>query len=129
MYHPSRLEEGFYPWGLTQPVGHIPQSTHTNAYLDAIYGLMNEHQVAIGEGTCGSKLWALPVFAGGKAMMDVSELTRIALERCSTARCAVQLMGDMAVKYGYYGATWTPPASAQASGGEALTVVDTKEAW
>jgi dipeptidase len=61
---------------------------------------MNEHQVAIGESTCAAKLWAKPTIAGGKAMMEVREMSKIALERTATAKDAVQLMGDLAVQYG-----------------------------
>jgi dipeptidase len=93
---------------------------------------MNEHQVSIGESTCSSKLWAPPVgYYGGKALLEASELSQIALERCSTARCAVQMMGDLAVQYGFYSAEYDPadPDNAQGEGGEALTVADPNEAW
>ena len=35
--------------------------------------------------------------------MHMETLTEIALERCDTARCAIQLMGDLGVQYGFYG--------------------------
>lgn len=85
---------------------------------------MNEHQVSIGESTCGSLLTALPVSKGGKALLEAGELSRIALERCDTAKCAVELMGQLATKHGYYGADAT-----QGEGGEALQVTDPKDAW
>ena len=95
--------------------------------------MMNEFQVTIGESTCASKTWAPPVTAtaDGKALLEVSELSQIALERCKTARCAVQLMGDLAVKYGYYSGEWNPDdmANTLGEGGEALTVADPDEAW
>lgn len=90
---------------------------------------MNEHQVAIGESTCASKLWAAPVTAGGKARIEAREMTMIALERCSTARCAVQTMGDLAVEYGFYAADWSGGDASKGEGGEGLTVVDKTEAW
>lgn len=94
---------------------------------------MNEFQVTIGESTCASKTWAPPVTAtpDGKALLEVSELSQIALERCKTARCAVQLMGDLAVQYGYYSGEWDPSNldDTMGEGGEALTVADPNEAW
>jgi dipeptidase len=62
---------------------------------------MNEHQVAIGESTCASKFWAAPTTAGGKAMIEVREMSKIALERTTTAREAVLLMGSLAEERKY----------------------------
>lgn len=73
---------------------------HTYAILEAGYGIMNEHQVAIGESTCAARFWGTPVTAGGKAQIEVREMSKIALERCDNARCAIQMMGDLAVKLG-----------------------------
>jgi len=99
----------------TEPLGYIDQVEHTYAYFDAVYGVMNEHQLAIGECTTAAKVYARP--KPGECIFDVAALSRVAMERCKTAREAIQLMGDLAVKYGYYG--W----------GETLTVVDKEEAW
>ena len=103
---------------------------------------MNEHQVAIGESTCAAKLWAAPVgysssLVNGTALLEANELSQIALERSTTAREAIQIMGDLATTYGYYSATWDVakyPASigipfAEGEGGEALTVIDPYEVW
>lgn len=93
--------------------GEIPQVAHTYAYLNTGYPSLNEKQLAIGEST----------FTGPKqlinenAMFMVEELARIALQRCSDARSAVKLMGELAEKYGY------------ADGGEILTVADKNEVW
>ncbi|RYY88414.1 hypothetical protein EON63_02375 [archaeon] len=54
-----------------------------------------------------SIFFAVPKYApGGKAVMHMETLTEIALERCDTARCAVQTMGDLAMQYGFYGPSW-----------------------
>ena len=53
---------------------------------------MNEHQVAIGETTCAAKFYGVPVTAGGLARIEISEMTKIALERADTARMAIQIM-------------------------------------
>ncbi|KAH7460044.1 putative dipeptidase B [Phytophthora ramorum] len=85
------------------PLGYVPQVEHTYGYFDQDYGMMNEVQLSIGESTCGAKTagWPLNV-PGGKNMFGIAELTKIALERCATARCAVGTMGTLAEKYGFY---------------------------
>jgi dipeptidase len=90
-------------------------------------------QVAIGESTCASKLWAPPVGYGGHALLEVSELSQLALERGRSAREAIQIMGSLAEKYGFYSADWDVStwgeSRAMGEGGEALTVIDPAEAW
>jgi len=90
---------------------------------------MNEWQVAMGESTCAARFWSAPVSAGGKANIEVKELSKIALERCKTARCAISMMGELAEKYGMYAADWSGGDLSKGEGGEALTVIDTEEAW
>lgn len=99
----------------TTPIGYIEQVPHTYAYFDGNYGIMNEHQLLIGECTNAAKVNLLPQV--GVRIMCVEELSRIALERCTKARDAVELMGRLAVQYGYY--EW----------GETLLVADTEEGW
>ena len=66
--------------------------------------MINEKQVAISESTCSGVFGTTPAGQGGKAIMSVDALSQLAMERASTAREAVQLMGDMAVAHGFYGA-------------------------
>lgn len=61
--------------------------------------------------------------------MEASELSQIALERTTTARDAIRLMGDLATTYGFYSAVWDDPEMAMGEGGEALSVIDKSEAW
>ncbi len=117
--------------GFSKVLGHIPQVEHTYALIEGLYAIENEHQVAIGESTCSGRFWAKPKGVdGGTALLEIGELSAIALERCKTARCAIQTMGDLASEYGYYGAQWDGQMDdIIAEAGEALTVGDPKEAW
>jgi dipeptidase len=87
----------------------------TYAYLDGSYGISNEWGVMFGECTNGAKSSLYPV--PGKRMFYSSELSRMALENCKTARDAVKLIGFLIDKYGYWGT------------GETLPVGDANEAW
>lgn len=100
----------------SKPIGSIPyeQDTHTFAYFDANYGVMNERQLMIGECTCGAKIHPQPTY---DRFFYSSELSRVALERCTTAREAIDLIGKLMTQYGYYGT------------GETLLIGDPNEAW
>ena len=114
-------------------VGYLPQVSHTYAIIEGSYGIMNEHGVAMGESTCAAKFWAAPISDGGKALLDIGELSQIALERSRTAREAITTMGALAQQYGYYSAGWDITKYGvdygMGEGGEALTVIDKNEAW
>jgi len=69
--------------------------------------------VAIGETTIGGKR----ELYNNEGLFDIMALERIALERASTAREAIKIMGELAAEYGY------------SDNGECLTVIDPKEAW
>eukprot|EP00451_Oxyrrhis_marina_P037441 CAMPEP_0204382908 /NCGR_PEP_ID=MMETSP0469-20131031/55526_1 /ASSEMBLY_ACC=CAM_ASM_000384 /TAXON_ID=2969 /ORGANISM="Oxyrrhis marina" /LENGTH=681 /DNA_ID=CAMNT_0051375111 /DNA_START=8 /DNA_END=2053 /DNA_ORIENTATION=- len=114
-------------------LGYIPQVSHTFAYYEGSYPYMNEHGLAFGESTASSTLWVPEPDGGsshysvnytvapGEPLLGLTNLMQVALERCITARCAIQLMGDMATKYGWYG---EDPAC-----GETLTITDGAETW
>jgi len=108
----------------TTPMGYIDQVNHTYAYWDQDYALMNEFQLAIAESTCGARTQAKSLASGGKALLDIDELSKIALERCRTARCAIQTMGRLGQDHGFY----AEPEPADS--GEALIVADADgEVW
>mmetsp|Transcript_9317 Transcript_9317/g.14032 ORF Transcript_9317/g.14032 Transcript_9317/m.14032 type:complete len:668 (+) Transcript_9317:81-2084(+) len=118
----------------TPIIGYIPQVPHTYALLEGLYGYMNEHQVSMGESTCAAKLFAGPVgWQDGKALLNIGELMQIGLERGRTAREAIQIMGDVAMEYGFYGESYDPvqygAAYVMGEAGEGLTVIDPTEAW
>lgn len=65
------------------PLGFIPQVPHTYAYIDANYGVMNEHQLSIGE--CTDKAKVHPERAGQTHLLLVRALPG-PLERAARPR-------------------------------------------
>lgn len=104
-HYAPRTGDAFVNEKVMTPIGYIPQLPHTFAYFDQDYGMMNEVQLSIGESTCGAKTvgWPLDAPGGhGKNLFGIAELSKVALERCESARCAVKTMGELAVQYGFY---------------------------
>ena len=94
--------------------GSIPApEKETFRYMNVAYPCMNEKQLAIGETTTEGR----QDLRRGDALFLIEELERVALQRCSTARDAIRLMGSLAEEYGF------------ADNGECLTVIDKNEAW
>lgn len=109
----------------TLVVGSIPQVPHTYALWESSYALMNEHGLGMGESTCAAFLVNKGPKDGGSELLAIRSLMMLGLERCVTARCAIQTMGDLAAQYGFYG---EDPGMGGA--GEAVTIVDRSgEAW
>ena len=106
-----------------KPIGQIPEVSHTYSYFEETYGALNEHQLGIGESTCSGVFGTKPAGMGGKAMMSVDTLTQLAMERTMRSRDAVQLMGSLAEKYGFYG------AGSFEGTAESLLVTDPNEGW
>ena len=71
--------------------GYIPQVAHTYRFLDTSYPCMNEKQLAMGETTISGRRELI----NKNGMFKIEELQRVALERCTTAREAIKLMGDL----------------------------------
>ncbi|MCL2097727.1 MAG: C69 family dipeptidase [Bacteroidales bacterium] len=103
------------PWDMRKVAtkGNIPEVRKTYAYLNTGYPCMNEKQLAIGETTTVGR----KELVNKDGLFLIEELQRIALQRCSTAREAIQLMGALAEEYGYGDLA------------ECLTVADKKEVW
>ena len=94
--------------------GRIPAiDGETYRFLNVAYPCLNEKQLAIGETTTVGKR-SLKDTSG---LFLIEELERIALERCTTAREAIKLMGALAEEFGY------------GDNGECLTVADKNEVW
>ncbi len=101
---------------VSTPLGSIPGfGKDTYAYFDSSYGIANEKGLLIGECTCGAKISPGP--EPGKRIFYSAELSRVALERCTGAREAVELIGSLILNYGYYGT------------GETLLLGDAEEGW
>ena len=86
---------------------------HTYKYFSTAYPCLNEHQLAIGESTFTGRK-ELQSDAG---LIDCTALCELMMERCSTARQAIALAGDLLKRYG-----WN-------DFGEALTIADKNEVW
>jgi len=85
----------------------------TYSFLNTAYPCLNEKQLAIGETTISGR----SELQNPNGLFYIEELQRIVLQRCTTAREAIKLMGELVKKYGY------------ADGGECLTIADKKEVW
>jgi len=93
--------------------GEIPEATETYAFLNTAYPCMNEKQLAIGETTIGGR----DELRNPDGIFYIEELEKIALQRCTTAREAIKLIGQLAEKYGY------------GDYGECITIADPREVW
>ncbi|MFC1529952.1 dipeptidase [Gemmatimonadota bacterium] len=102
-------------------LGYIPQVKHTYAYFHTGYPQMNEHQLAIGESTM-SQRDELKVDRGeGDQIMTIEQAQIFALQRCTEAREAVELIGSLMTEYGFL------PSCGPES--EALCIADPDEVW
>lgn len=93
--------------------GSIPEVEQTYRYFNVAYPAMNEKGLAIGETTIGGRR----ELRNDEGLFLIENLQAIALERTTTARDAIQLIGALVKEYGY--GDW----------GECLTFADSKEVW
>jgi len=121
-YKPGEMEPVY--WGVlhneephdmrrVEKKGEIPAPAKTYAFLNVAYPCMNEMQLAIGETTTTGRR----ELVNSEGLFLIEELERIALQRCTTAREAIQLMGKLVAQYGY------------GDSGECLTIADPQEVW
>jgi len=128
--------------GLSEPVGHIPEVKSTFGYYEATEPLMNDQGLGFGESSCAAML--VNKFPGDAkdtrdvptGLLDTVTMMQLPLERCSTARCGVELMGELAEKFGFVPTPGEPSVgsvrgrTAWDDAGEAYTLADAKgEAW
>lgn len=93
--------------------GTIPEARATYQFLNTSYPCLNEKQLGIGETTISGR----KELVNKKGWFTIEELEKIALQRCTTARGAIRLIGELVAQYGY--GDW----------GECLTIADPKEVW
>jgi len=105
-YQPGEMAE---IRGWRKVLGKIPQVSHTYKVM----GLMNEHQLSLGETTFGGR----EELINPDAMFHYYPLMLITLQRARTAREAIKVMTGLVEKYGYR------------SEGESISIADKKEAW
>ena len=96
-------------------LGYIDQVPHTYGYYTSSYGMINEKNLMSAECTDYAKFE--PDAEVNKRMFYSSELSNVALGRCTKAEEAVLLVGELIDDYGYYGT------------GETLIFADSEEAW
>lgn len=89
--------------------GKIKQVPHTYAVI----GLMNEHQLVIGETTFEGR----EELRNPEGLLHYWDLIILALQRAKTVREAIKVMTDLVAEYGYR------------ASGESFSIADTKEAW
>jgi len=95
------------------PIGEIPQVKKSYHYLNTAYPSMNQYQVGIGESTFGGR----KELQSDEGLIDCQRLCQLMLERCKTARGAIELAGELLSAYG-----WN-------DFGECLTIADKTEVW
>lgn len=93
--------------------GTIPEARSTYQFLNTAYPCLNEKQLGIGETTISGR----EEMQNEQGMFRIEELEKIALQRCSTARQAIRLIGELVAEYGY------------GDSGECLTIADPNEVW
>jgi dipeptidase len=102
-------------------LGYIPQAEQTYTYFHSGYSHINEHQLAIAESTMSQREELRVDRKTGKQIMTIEQAMIFALQRCKTARSAVELIARLVDTHGFL------PSCGPES--EALCIADPNEAW
>ncbi|UCF65431.1 MAG: C69 family dipeptidase [bacterium] len=94
-------------------LGEIPQVLKTFGYINTSLPCLNDQQLAIGESTFGGR----ESLQSDKGLIDLWRLVTLLIERCTTAREAIQLADELTKEYGWRDV------------GECLTIADPREVW
>ena len=118
-------------WGLldnTRPIddygeilGYIPQVEQTYTYFHSAYSQINEHQLCIGESTTNQRPELELTKGEGDQIMTIEQAQVFALQRCKTAREALELMTTLMETYGFLPSCGKDP--------ELVTLADPDEVW
>ena len=101
--------EKVYDYETEKYLADIPQPEETFGVVSN----MNDHQVIITETTFGGR----EELVDRRGKLDYGALMRLTLQRATTAREAIDIIVELATKYGY------------CSEGETLSIADKEEAW
>jgi len=113
LYERSAYDSLAMPTYQHKKIGEIDQVEKTYQYLNTAYPCINEKQLAIGESTFGGR----EELFSKECLIDCQRLQQLMLERCTTAREAINLASELLAKYGWR------------DYGECLTIADKKEVW
>lgn len=94
-------------------IGTIPEVKTTFQYINSAYPCLNDHQVGTGESTFGGR----SCLQSDNGLIDCTQLCQLMMERCTTARHAIETAGLLIKTYGWI------------DEGECLTIADPKEVW
>jgi dipeptidase len=107
--HPASSMVDVRGWENDQVRGQVRQVERTYT----VVGLMNEHQLSLGETTTGGRR----ELVDRKGQLDYDGLMSLTLQRAKTAREAISLIDALCKEYGY------------GSSGETFSIADKHEAW
>ncbi len=102
-------------------VGFIPQVRQTYTYFQSAYPQMNEYMLAIGESTTSQREELYLDLSVAEQIMSVEQAQAFAMQRCKTAREALDLITHLMETYGFR------PSCVGES--EDLVLADPNEAW
>ena len=107
--HPPGTMVDVKGWENDEVRGQVKQAETTYT----VVGLMNEHQLSLGETTTGGRR----ELVDRKGLLDYDGLMMLTLQRARTAREAIKTIDALCAEYGY------------GSSGETFSIADKNEAW
>eukprot|EP00928_Gymnodinium_smaydae_P085623 TRINITY_DN6915_c0_g1_i1.p1 TRINITY_DN6915_c0_g1~~TRINITY_DN6915_c0_g1_i1.p1 ORF type:complete len:687 (+),score=139.80 TRINITY_DN6915_c0_g1_i1:34-2061(+) len=140
IYHPVGDQVAF------EPAAFIEQVPHTFGYYESACPLLNDQGLGIAESSCAAMLLnKAPDDKSNRSapvgLLDAAAVMQIVLERCSTARCGAEVIGQLCESHGYLPFFGEPTQGITGRGGrkvktewddagEAYTLADASgEAW